>query len=184
MAAAAKHKEALVHTAMRLFRQQGYAATGLQQILTESGAPKGSLYHYFPGGKEQLAEAAVRLASELIGQMLSKHAARCSTVAEFVAAYCATMAGWMEESGFRSGCPVATTLLETTPHSPQLTQAGNDAFDHWAAIIAGVFADGGASAAEARTKANNLVASMEGALLLARVRQNSQPITDVAASCR
>jgi hypothetical protein len=55
MANAAKHKDALVCTAMRLFRRQGYASTGLQQILSESGAPKGSLYHYFPGGKEGLA---------------------------------------------------------------------------------------------------------------------------------
>ena len=58
MAHAAQNKDNLVHTAMRPFRQQGYATTDLQQVLSESGAPKGSLYHYFPDGKEALLRAA------------------------------------------------------------------------------------------------------------------------------
>ena len=58
MANAARHREALVRTAMRLFRRQGFSGTGLQEILAESGAPKGSLYHYFPGGKEAIGAAA------------------------------------------------------------------------------------------------------------------------------
>ena len=184
MANAAKHREALVRTAMRLFRQQGYAATGLQQILAESGAPKGSLYHYFPGGKEELGEAAVRLAAKLMGEMLAEHAARCNTPAAFVKAYCATMSKWMEESEFRSGCPIATTMLETAPHSPQLTRAGVEALEHWIDIIAPVFAAEGASKAEARRKAQILIASIEGALLLGRVRQSSRPIMEIAASYR
>ena len=59
MGDAATSKDNLIRTAMRLFRRQGYASTGLQQIVAESGAPKGSLYHYFPAGKEALGEAAV-----------------------------------------------------------------------------------------------------------------------------
>lgn len=182
MANAAKHKDALVRTAMRLFRRQGYASTGLQQILEESGAPKGSLYYYFPGGKEQLAEAAVRLAGRLIGEMLAGHAARCKSPAAFVKAYCATMVTWMKESDFRSGCPIATTMLETAPHSPELTKAGADAIDHWIGIIAPVFRTVGASSAEARSRAERLIAAMEGALLVARVRQSAAPIAAVAAS--
>jgi TetR/AcrR family transcriptional repressor of lmrAB and yxaGH operons len=184
MSNASKHREALVRTAMRLFRQQGYAATGLQQILAESGAPKGSLYHYFPGGKEELAEAAVRLAAKLIGEMLAEHADRHSTPAAFVKAYCATMAKWMEESAFRSGCPIATTMLETAPHSPQLARAGVEAFEHWIGIIAPVLAPECASKAEARMKAQTLISSIEGALLLARVRQSSRPIMEIAATYR
>ena len=184
MANTAKHKAELVRTAMRLFRKQGYAATGLQQILADSGAPKGSLYHYFPGGKEELGEAAVRLAGKLIGEMLSGHAARHRTPAAFVKAYCTTMAKWMKESGFRSGCPIATTMLETAPHSPKLTRTGVEAFDQWIGIIAPVFVAGGSSHAGARMKAQVLIASMEGALLLARARQSSRPIMEIAASYR
>ena len=184
MANAAQHRDALVRTAMRLFRRQGYASTGLQQILSESGAPKGSLYHYFPGGKEELGEAAVRLAAKLIGEMLSEHATRQKTLTGFVRAYCTTMARWMEESDFRSGCPIATTMLETAPHSPELTKAGTEALDHWIDIIAPVFARAGASNAVSRAQAQNLIASMEGALLVARLRQSTRPIMDIAAGFR
>jgi TetR/AcrR family transcriptional repressor of lmrAB and yxaGH operons len=182
MANAAKHKDGLVRTAMRLFRQQGYASTGLQQILGESGAPKGSLYHYFPGGKEQLGAAAVRLAAELMGAMLSDLAARHRRPAAFVRAYCDVMSKWMEDSDFRSGCPIATTMLETAPQSPELTRAGVNTLDHWIAIIAPVFEEAGSSNTQARSKAQNLIAMMEGALLLARIRQSSRPIREIAAN--
>src|SRR5262245_65389940 len=107
------HKESLVRTAMRLFRRQGYASSGLQQIVAESGAPKGSLYHYFPNGKEALGESAVVLAGGLMRETLEELAAKHREPAAFLRAYCKVMAGWMEESGFASGCPIATTLLET-----------------------------------------------------------------------
>ncbi len=180
MGNAALHKENLVQTAMRLFRRQGYASTGLQQILAESGAPRGSLYHYFPQGKEALGEAAVHTASALIGDMLRELAARHRAPRAFLRAYCKVMAGWMEDSGFGSGCPIATTLLETTPQSPSITAAGVRAIDGWIEIIAGVLADDGVERGEARTRAQLIIAAMEGALIVARVRRSTRPILDVA----
>ena len=180
MPKAAQHKENLVRTAMRLFRRQGYASTGLQQVLAESGAPKGSLYHYFPGGKEALGEAAIGMAAGLVREMLSGLAARHAEPKRFLRAYCKVMAGWMEESGFRSGCPIATTLLETAPHSPSITAAGERAIDGWIEIVAGVLAKGGLAPAEARSQAQLVIAAMEGALLLARIRRSTRPILDVA----
>jgi TetR/AcrR family transcriptional regulator, lmrAB and yxaGH operons repressor len=169
-----------VRTAMRLFRQQGYASTGLQQILVESAAPKGSLYHYFPGGKEELGKAAVMLAGQLMGEMLSDLATKYEKPAAFVHAYCSVMAKWMEESEFRSGCPIATTMLETAPHSPLLTEAGVEVLDHWISIIAPVFVRSGLSMHDAKLKSQLLIASMEGALLLARTYQHSNVIMAVA----
>jgi len=174
------HKEKLVRTAMRLFRRQGYASTGLQQIVAESGAPKGSLYHYFPSGKKALGEAAVTLAGGMILEMLSELAARHPEPKAFLRAYCRVMAEWMAESGFRSGCPVATTLLETAPGSPAITAAGARALDGWIGVVAGVLSDGGMAPREARSRAQLIVAAMEGALLLSRVRRSTRPILDVA----
>lgn len=176
------HKANLVRTAMRLFRRQGYASTGLLQILAESGAPKGSLYYYFPTGKEALGEAAVNLAGEMIREMLAELATRHEEPKAFLKAYCQTMARWMEESGFRSGCPIATTLLETTPASPSITAAGQRAIDSWIDIIAGVLARGKAKLGtrDANSKAQAIVAAMEGALILSRIRQSAKPILDVA----
>ncbi|MEW6270793.1 MAG: TetR/AcrR family transcriptional regulator [Thermodesulfobacteriota bacterium] len=180
MPSAAKHKENLVRTAMRLFRRQGYASTGLQQVLAESGAPRGSLYHYFPTGKESLGEAAVGMAAGMIREMLAGLAARHREPKAFVQAWCKVMAGWMAESAFHSGCPIATTLLETAPQSPSITRAGRDAIDGWIDVIAGVLARDGTPPRDARTRAQLLVAAMEGALILSRVRQSRQPILDVA----
>jgi TetR/AcrR family transcriptional repressor of lmrAB and yxaGH operons len=178
---ARQHKENLVRTAMRLFRRQGYAATGLQQILAESGAPKGSLYHYFPGGKEELGEAAVVLAGRLVEEMLAELAERHpADPAAFVAGYCKVMAGWMKESGFESGCPIATTLLETVPESPTMTATGRKVLDGWIETIAHVYAASGAQKREAKARAQLLVSTMEGALIQARVRGSARPILDIA----
>jgi TetR/AcrR family transcriptional repressor of lmrAB and yxaGH operons len=177
----AQHKENLVRTAMRLFRRQGYASTGLAQVVGESGAPKGSLYHYFPNGKEELAAAAVELAGTLIREMLEQHAARHPADPQaLVRAWCETMAGWMDESGFQSGCPIATTLLETAPNSEPITAAGRRAVDGWIEVIAGVLAHAGSAPQDARRRAELLVAAMEGALILARIRRSKAPILDVA----
>ncbi len=180
MKKAETHKQHLVRTAMRLFRRQGYASTGLQQILAESGAPKGSLYYYFPQGKEALGEAAVVMAGGMVQEMLSDLAARHKSPKRFVRAYCKVMAGWMEESGYGSGCPIATTLLETVPESPAITESGRVAIDGWIDVIAGVLVNGDFDAKTARRRAQLIVAAMEGALILSRVRQSSRPILDVA----
>lgn len=180
MANAAKHKDNLVRTAMRLFRRQGYASTGLQQIVAESGAPKGSLYHYFPSGKEALGEAVIGMAGKLIGETLSGLAARHREPKKFLQAYCKVMAGWMEESGFRSGCPIATTLLENAPQSPTITAAGRRALGGWIDIVAGVLSNRGRERREARTQAQLIIAAMEGALILSRIRRSARPILDVA----
>jgi len=177
---AATHKDNLVRTAMRLFRRQGYASTGLQQIVAESGAPKGSLYHYFPSGKEALGEAAIVMAGGMIREMLSDLAARYSEPKAFLRAYCKVMAGWMEESGFHSGCPVATTLLETAPQSPTITAAGQRAVDGWIDVLAGVLEGGDMERRDARSRAQLIIAAMEGALILSRIRQSTRPILDVA----
>lgn len=180
MARAALHKENLVRTAMRLFRRQGYASTGLQQIVAESGAPKGSLYHYFPSGKEALGEAALTLAGGMMHEMLAGLAVRHTSPKRFLRAYCEVMAGWMEESGFRSGCPVATTLLETAPDSPAITAAGQRAIDGWIDVVAGVLGRDGMPPREAKARAQLVIAAMEGALLLSRIRRSTRPILDVA----
>lgn len=174
------HKLNLVRTAMRLFRRQGYASTGLQEILAQSGAPKGSMYYYFPEGKEALGAAAVEMAGDLMLEMLTDLTTRHATPRAFLQAYCRTMAGWMKESDFRSGSPVTTTLLETVPKSRPITAACQQAFDAWIDAVASVYVKAGTPAREAKSKAQLIVAAMEGALILARVRRSARPILDVA----
>ena len=84
MAQLPRHRRAIVETAVRLFRKQGYAATGLNQIVEESGAPKGSLYHYFPDGKLAIAAEAVRLAGETVQRTLTELAEQNARLVEAV----------------------------------------------------------------------------------------------------
>ena len=72
MATPPRHRGAIVRAAATLFRRNGYAATGINEIAEVSGAPKGSLYHYFPNGKDEIAEAAVRFAGAGVVATLEK----------------------------------------------------------------------------------------------------------------
>jgi TetR/AcrR family transcriptional repressor of lmrAB and yxaGH operons len=177
----AKHREAVVAAAVALFRRQGYAATGLNQIVDESGAPKGSLYHYFPQGKLSIAAAAVQAAGERVARTLEGLAARGHGPGDVVRGYAKLLAGWMSASGFRDGCPIATTLLETAPQSEAVRSAGAAALAAWAAVVADSLRAHGVAPARARRVASTVIAALEGALLQARVAVDAKPLLDAGA---
>jgi TetR/AcrR family transcriptional repressor of lmrAB and yxaGH operons len=182
MSAPPRHRGAIVRAAVTLFRRYGFAATGINEIAEVSGAPKGSLYHYFPNGKDEIAEAAVRFAGAGVVATLEKLEREHNTAAAMVRAYCRLVAGWMAKSGFRDGCPIATTLLESAPQSADMATAGREAFAGWCAVVARALIRDGFGKAEATRLATLTVCSIEGALILARVERSAGPIEDVAKS--
>lgn len=182
MPAPPRHRGAIVRAAAALFRRNGFAATGINEIVEVSGAPKGSLYHYFPNGKDQIAEAAVRFAGAGVVATLEKLEREHNTAAAMIRAYCKLLAGWMAKSGFRDGCPISTTLLESAPQSVDTATAGRKAFAGWCAVIARALVRDGLGKAEASRLATLAVCSIEGALILARVESSARPIEDVAKS--
>ena len=180
MAQAPRHRDAIVQTAARLFRQQGFAATGLNQIVEESGAPKGSLYHYFPEGKEAIGAAAVAWAGERVVQTLAGLDSETDSPGELVRRYADLLGGWMASSDFRDGCPIATTLLETAPRSAAIRDAGAVALADWARVFGDALRARGAEPLRAARLAALAVAAIEGALLQARVAESRQPLLDAA----
>jgi TetR/AcrR family transcriptional repressor of lmrAB and yxaGH operons len=180
MSAPPRHRGAIVRAAAALFRRHGYAATGINEIAEVSGAPKGSLYHYFPGGKDQIGEAAVRFAGAGVVATLEKLDKEHGLASAMIRAYCKLLAGWMAKSGFRDGCPIATTLLESAPQSADMATAGREAFAGWCAVIARALVRDGFGKAEAERLSTLAVSSIEGALILARVQSSARPIEDVA----
>ena len=140
----------MTEAAATLFRRNGYAATGINEIAEVAGAPKGSLYHYFPDGKDQIGEAAVRFAGKGVVATLEKLEQEHRTAAAMMQAYCRLLAGWMAKSGFRDGCPISTTLLESAPQSEAIAFAGREAFAEWRAVIARALIRDGFSKQEAR----------------------------------
>ncbi len=179
MGALPKHRSAIIAAAAKLFRRQGYAATGINEIADVAGAPKGSLYHYFPDGKDQIAEAAVRFAGERVFKTMEQLFAQTPSAAAMIKAYGTMLQGWMAQSQFRDGCPITTTLLETAPQQPDVTTAGREAFEAWCGVIAKALLRDGFSKAEARKLSVLAVSSLEGAMILTRVQGNGQAIADV-----
>ena len=105
MAARQDHRTRIISTAAALFRRQGYTATGMAEIIAASGAPTGSVYHYFPGGKAQIGAHAVAFAGELVRNTLEELATTASGPADAIQRYTTLLAQWMEQSQWTSGCP-------------------------------------------------------------------------------
>ena len=182
MSAPPKQRDAIVRAAATLFRRNGFAATGINEIVKVSGAPKGSLYHYFPNGKDEIAVAAVRFAGNGLVATLEKLEQKHKSAAALIRAYCQLLAGWMANSGFRDGCPITTTLLESAPQSADVAAAGRESFDGWCAVISRALVRDGFGKAEAMQLATLTISALEGALILARIESNARPINDVAKS--
>lgn len=172
-------RERLIDTAMRLFGRRGYAAIGLNEIVEKSGAPKGSLYHYFPEGKEALAVAALAHGSALFLATLDETLASSRTAAEAVRRIGATLARWMEESKFRDGSPATAVTVEMAAISPAIRTECAAGFHAWQGRIAAALMRDGVAAAEARELALWTVASFEGAMVLARAEASARPIRSV-----
>lgn len=184
MPAPRKHRDAILISAVKLFRRQGYAATGLAEILKDSGAPKGSLYHYFPAGKAEIGAEAVALAGAKVTATLQDLAAEAQDPGELIARYLTSLAGWMRQSGFRDGCPITTTLLETVPEHEAIRAAGRAAFASWAETIARVAQDNGIAPKRAATLARFSIAALEGALIQCRVSGDASPLIEARAELR
>jgi TetR/AcrR family transcriptional regulator, lmrAB and yxaGH operons repressor len=176
MAKATDSKGKTLVAAARLFRQQGYHGTALLDILAAAGSPRGSLYFHFPKGKEEIGAAALTIAGEAVRQAIA-HAAETSESAEmFVIRVARGMASDLEKSGFKEGCPIATTALETAAQSEVLGAATRNAFQKWELEIKRGLFRLGMPAGEADLTATLVLSQLEGALLLARTYRSLEPM--------
>ena len=172
-------RQRLVQTAARLFQSHGYHQVGLNQIVAESETPKGSLYHYFPNGKEALAVAAIGYATEQVAsalqQITQSHAGPRAALAAVVDFFIQQLEG----SGFQKGCPVATLALEQAAHNPVLQQACAQAYQQWEQALAGYLQ--AQAVAQPAAKAAQLLVMVEGALVVSRARLDCAPLRQLKA---
>lgn len=180
MSAPNVHRLHIVRAAAMLFRKKGYSKTGLNEILAESKAPKGSLYYYFPQGKEQLGEEALRYSAQLAVRALEELRTANTTAPDLLKAFAARLCEWMEQSAFRDGCPMATTILETVPQSSALSIAAQEGFNAWRQIFEDLLLNDGAAPDAARRLASLTIAALEGSLIQARVEQSRRPVIEAA----
>ena len=180
MPAIPKHRQPIVNAAVGLFRRQGYAGTSLNDIMDASGAPKGSLYHYFPSGKTSIAVAAVEEAGRRVAATIAKLAEECRSSGDLLRAHGQLLAGWMSNSRFKNGCPITTVLLELSPGDRAVAEAGRKAYAERLRILTGKLIDDGFSNRRAERLAVLCVSALQGALIQARVEQSSAPIRTTA----
>lgn len=176
MAPKQKHRQPVINSAVTLFRRHGYAATGLNDIVELSQAPKGSLYHYFPGGKSSIAAAAVEEAGRRVCETLSELAARSPTTADLLKAHAALLTRWMKTSGFKDGCPMTTVLLELAPDNRAVTSAGRQAYLNRTRILCDKLVSDGFSEQRAAQIACLCTSALQGALIEARVQRSGKPL--------
>jgi TetR/AcrR family transcriptional repressor of lmrAB and yxaGH operons len=175
-AAPPSSRDAFVIATAALLRRQGYAATGLKEIVARSEAPRGSLYFHFPGGKEQLATAAIERSGRELAGAIEVLLCADEDLADGVAALVDGLAVALERSGYSDGCPVATVALEAAATSETVREAAAGAFAAWLAAIERRMIAAGGAPAEAQRRALLVLSAIEGALLLARVQRDPAPL--------
>jgi TetR/AcrR family transcriptional regulator, lmrAB and yxaGH operons repressor len=158
----------LVQTMARLLRAQGYTATGRAQLLAESGVSNGSLYHHFPGGMEEVAEAALDASGAFVAEALREALDAAPSAGEGIVRLLDVVGGRTPEEQC-AGCPIAPTALESPIISPRLRAAAARCFDEQEGLIAARLRADGWPDHSAQEAASATLALIEGALLLARV---------------
>ncbi|WP_342555874.1 TetR/AcrR family transcriptional regulator [Paenibacillus sp. FSL R7-0652] len=174
-------RDLIVGTAARLFFSQGYHATGLNQIIKESNTPKGSLYHYFPQGKEELALECIQSANAHIMQKFEETFTAHETTAEGIRQFIYDMAYEAEASDYTGFLPFSFwAAVETSCISQQLRTASQNVFAGWQEIIARHLMLDGMSEEKARETALLVISLMEGALIITLTNQDKQPLLTAA----
>lgn len=166
-------RERFLASTANLLRQQGFSGTGLKQVAGDASAPWGSLYHFFPGGKDQLGAEAVAVAAEMYGAAIESLFERVKDPVRAVGLMFLHEVEILEGSDYRHGCPVASTAIDVASTNDAMRQACSNAFAEWQKLIATPFARLGLSSAEASACAAFALSALEGAIILARTHRST-----------
>ncbi|WP_026127945.1 TetR/AcrR family transcriptional regulator [Nocardiopsis lucentensis] len=171
----------LVDGARELLEAHGYSGTGLNQVLSTSGTPRGSLYFHFPGGKDELVTAALAAAGAEIETLLRESAKEAADTVGLVHALIDHFTARMEGSAFTKGCPLAATALDVAATNDAVHAVCRDVYSSWQRALADHLTADGLDRARADADSWSVLAVIEGALLLARATRSRTPL-DAARS--
>ncbi|GAB18509.1 putative TetR family transcriptional regulator [Gordonia effusa NBRC 100432] len=170
-----------------MFRAKGVTGTGTLEIISAAGAPRGSMYHHFPGGKSQLTVEALRFESARVSADLQNLIDTGSDASTILVSFTEALATSLEISEFRLGCPVTTAALELSSEDPEVRAVCAEAYRTWQSMIEALLlqrsskSDQAAAAADAEL----ILATIEGGLLLARAYQDTNTLRRLVGNlCR
>jgi AcrR family transcriptional regulator len=172
----------MVFSAAQLIRRDGVTATGLRDVAVHAGAPRGSLQHYFPGGKEQLVNEAVEWAGRYASTRIDRFVAAMSRPTPG-GLFAAMVRQWTDEygtAGFERGCPVAAATVDCADSVTSTRDAAAAAFAAWRRPIIRELTAMGVPSRKAGGLATLMISSLEGAVLMARAERSVRPLRTVA----
>lgn len=178
-------KDRILETATRLFYFQGFHGTGLNQIISESGSPKGSLYHYFPEGKEQLAEEAIVLSKRRIGAVIQHYMNEFEEVGAALNAHILAMADLFDvENGLEENSytmmPFGLLAAESAFMNERLRKVCGDTYKYWESIYYTKLIANGFSDEAAVTLSKAVSAMIEGAVTLSLSQRSNEPLLNIS----
>lgn len=181
-------RDRMILSAAALLPEYGASGTSIDRVLAHSGAPRGSVYHHFPGGRTQLIDEAVALAGDfiagLIDAMTRAGDQRGDRAGDPVAAIDAFFLLWRDrltESDFRAGCPIVAVAVETNDDAPQLVRSAAAVFARWRDALAALFVRHGLTEERSRRLGSFVIAAAEGAVIMSRAERSTAPIEAAAA---
>ncbi|MEA3510747.1 MAG: TetR/AcrR family transcriptional regulator [Actinomycetota bacterium] len=173
-------RQKILTTAASLLELQGYHGTGMNQIVEESDTPRGSLYYYFPDGKEELASEAVALRMEAMAEYTRQSLDQFDDPIEAVYALIVEISANMAKPNCDTGAPIAAVALEASTSSERLREACADGYLRLEEAIAAKLASGEFSTEEAASLATTIQSGIEGAMIVSRVTRDPEVLVKLA----
>lgn len=170
----------LIETTGKLLQLHGYSGTGLNEIIKQSGAPKGSLYYHFPEGKEQLAYEAIERTKENVTNFIKESLARYDDPIEAIQNFIYDSAKRFEADSYFNGVPIANIVLEISKTNDRLRELCRKVFESWHEAFADKLKSGGYSDEESWDLAMTINAMIQGAFVICLTRQDSKPLLVMA----
>jgi AcrR family transcriptional regulator len=170
-------RERMVRSAAQLIRRKGVSGTGMREIVTEADAPRGSLQHYFPGGKEELVSDALLWAGNVTAQKVRRSLRELESRTPS-ALLASIVDGWRRDltsEKFSVGCPLVAAAADTAASSSELRQVLRRAFDGWLEPLSESLVELGVPPERSDNLAVVIITALEGAIILARVRRDLTP---------
>lgn len=173
-------RDQILQATCDLLEKQGYHGTGLNEIVKESGAPKGSLYYYFPEGKEQITAEAVLQSGRVVSEWIRTGLKGSTSAPKAIHDFILLVAENVERSGFAAGSPLTAVAMETATQSERINLACREAYEMLQAAFKEKLLESGYSASKAEDFATFVTAAIEGGIILSRTSHTADPLRLVA----
>ncbi|MEZ5185728.1 MAG: TetR/AcrR family transcriptional regulator [Candidatus Nanopelagicales bacterium] len=170
----------MLDSASELLRERGANAVTVDAVLARSGAPRGSVYHHFPGGRDEIVLSALRQSGDFISAMLQRAVSEGDS-RQAIDRFIRFWKRMMTESDFHSGCPVVAVAVDDRRDLPEVAQTVRAILDRWHADLSNLLVAEGYPTQRVERLATVIVAAVEGAIILCRVRGDVEALDDVAA---